>query len=85
MDIPTIVERVTNSHSATVYVSKEEAGELTDDDIKTLNVEHGILAVEDVVRDAWAFSRGVPEEVLQTHEAEEAAPAEAAAAPVGIS
>ena len=84
MDIPTIVERVTNSHSATVYVPKEEAGELADDDIKTLNVEHGILAVEDVVRDAWAFSRGVPEEVLQAH-AEEAAPAEVAPAPAEIS
>ena len=83
MDITTIVERVANSQSATVYVSKEEAGELTDDDIKTLNVEHGILAVEDVVRDAWAFSRGVPEEVLQAHQAEEA-PAEVAAAPVEI-
>jgi len=84
VDIPTIVERVTNSHSATVYVPKEEAGELADDDIKTLNVEHGILAVEDVVRDAWAFSRGVPEEVLQAH-AEEAAPAEVAPAPAEIS
>jgi len=84
VDIVTILERVATSHSATVYVPKEEAGELTDDDIKTLNVEHGILAVEDVVRDAWAFSRGVPEEVLQAHQAE-TAPAEVAATPVEIS
>jgi hypothetical protein len=85
--IEPILQRVGASQSATTYVRVDDLADnpdqtahdvLTEDHRRTLALEHGIHAVYDVVRDAWAFTRGVPEEVLQAHQGE--APAESQSA-----
>lgn len=76
-----IRQRVANSQSATVYVPVEQMEGydpdkpveelLPDEHRKSLAMDHGIHAVFDVVRHAWAFTRGVPEEVMQVHRGEQ--------------